>query len=479
MAESFVQLNNDGPGKQIDTWTEATNGRHRQAMVIADPSVTANVVFVTAANALKIDGSAVTQPISGSITVLNASIPVAQSGTWNIGTVTTLTSITNPVAVTGTFFQATQPISATSLPLPTGASTAANQSTEITSLATLVTNTPPVGQALMAASSPVAIASNQSAIPVSESGTWTVQPGNTANTTPWLTTINQGGNSAFVNATNELLVTDSDLTLAQSSTTAGQLGPLIQGAVTTAAPAYTTAQTNPLSLTTVGNLRVDGSSVTQPVSGTVTANQGTANATPWNANISQVGGSTVSTSAAGVMKVGITGSAATGLDGAVTAAASPTNGLMILSLNNTTAPSLTTGQSIGIQSDYTGSLFVKPYRRSETVSKATTIAASTTTTTVLAAQAAGIFADITQLWISVAQTTTVTAMTCTLSDGTNSYLFDVESGITTTGTQGLGVNINFNPPLPATTAATAWTITNSSATPTVHITVIAVLQKAS
>lgn len=64
----------------------------------------------------------------------------------------------------------------------------------------------PNGQALMAASEPVVIASNQTAIPVSgtvelgatsltalettnavQSGTWTVQPGNTANTTPWLT----------------------------------------------------------------------------------------------------------------------------------------------------------------------------------------------------------------------------------------------------------------------------------------------------
>lgn len=51
-------------------------------------------------------------------------VRAAQSGTWNIGT---LTSITNAVAVTGTFWQATQPISAASLPLPTGAATAANQ----------------------------------------------------------------------------------------------------------------------------------------------------------------------------------------------------------------------------------------------------------------------------------------------------------------------------------------------------------------
>lgn len=45
------------------------------------------------------------------------------------------------------------------------------------------------GQAVMASSIPVVLASNQSAIPTnaSQSGTWTVQPGNTANTTPWLT----------------------------------------------------------------------------------------------------------------------------------------------------------------------------------------------------------------------------------------------------------------------------------------------------
>lgn len=41
--------------------------------------------------------------------------------------------------VTGTFFQATQPVSATSLPLPTGAATAANQTTEIGHLSTIAT----------------------------------------------------------------------------------------------------------------------------------------------------------------------------------------------------------------------------------------------------------------------------------------------------------------------------------------------------
>ena len=81
---------------------------------------------------------------------------------------------------------------------------------------------------------------------------------------------------------------------AQGSTTSGQNGVLTQGAVTTAAPTYTTGQTSPLSLNASGGLRVDGSGVTQPVSGTVTANQGTANATPWNENIAQWGGTATS-----------------------------------------------------------------------------------------------------------------------------------------------------------------------------------------
>jgi hypothetical protein len=42
-----------------------------------------------------------------------------------------------------------------------------------------------------------------------------------------------------------------------ASTTAAQTGHLAMGAVTTAAPTYTTAQTNPLSLDTAGNLRVN------------------------------------------------------------------------------------------------------------------------------------------------------------------------------------------------------------------------------
>lgn len=149
--------------------------------------------------------------------------------------------------------------------------------------------------------------------------------------------------------------------------------------------------------------------------------------------------------------------------------------------NATTPPSLTDGQVVAMQGDYVGSIFVKTCRRSQTVAQATTITTSTGSTTVLAAQAAGIFADISSLIITVTPGATAnTAFTATLSDGTASYIFDLFTGSVATVTDSpVGANLHFAVPLPATSAATAWTITLSSATPTVNITVVAVLQKAS
>lgn len=57
-------------------------------------------------------------------------------------------------------------------------------------------------------------------VAVTQSGTWTVQPGNTANTTPWLFTINQGGNSATVSAGGALKVDASGSTQPVSGTVA-------------------------------------------------------------------------------------------------------------------------------------------------------------------------------------------------------------------------------------------------------------------
>lgn len=76
------------------------------------------------------------------------------------------------------------------------------------------------------------------------------------------------------------------------------------GSVTTAAPAYTTGTANALSLNAAGGLRVDGSAVTQPVSGTVATTQ---SGGPWTDNVTQFGGTNVSTgtgaSGAGIPRV--------------------------------------------------------------------------------------------------------------------------------------------------------------------------------
>jgi hypothetical protein len=92
----------------------------------------------------------------------------------------------------------------------------------------------------------------------------------------------------------------------QASTTSGQSGMLMQGAVTTSAPTYTTAQTNPLSLTTAGGLRT--SETNWPT--TVDTNSGNKSAstprfvlatdqpsltTPLNVNQAQLAGTTVDT----------------------------------------------------------------------------------------------------------------------------------------------------------------------------------------
>ena len=267
-----------------------------------------------------------------------------KDGSGNIQAIKT--STTGIVSVDGS--GVTQPISAISLPLPTGAATQ-------TTLASILTNTPALGQAVMASSSPVVIASNQSAIPVTGTFFQTTQPVSIASAVAvtqsgaWSVTANIGTTNgiALDTSVNGLLRT-------QGSATASQTGPLVMGAVTTAAPAYTTAQTSPLSLTTAGGLRVDGSAVTQPVSIATsvtvtqgaaasllaTVTQGPAGATAWKVDGSAV---TQPVSIAGTVTVAGTVTAANASVSA-TAATPPASATYIGGSVTTAAPTYTTGQ---------------------------------------------------------------------------------------------------------------------------------------
>jgi hypothetical protein len=151
-----------------------------------------------------------------------------------------------------------------------------------------------------------------------------------------------------------------------------------------------------------------------------------------------------------------------------------------------TAPAPASGQYSSFQQDYAGNIFTKHIRRSQVSVKSTTIANSAVAATIITAPGAGIFADMSRLILSVvplAAAAVPISFTATLSDGTNNFIYDLQADqlgtavLVSNPTQIL--DLNFDPSLPATTAATAWTITLSAATVTVHITAVAILQKVS
>lgn len=119
--------------------------------------------------------------------------------------------------------------------LPTGAATSALQTTGNTALTTINTT---LGTPMQATG-----------------GSVTANAGTNLNTSTLATSANQPTNAA------------------QGSTTSGQTGPLTQCAATTAAPTYTTAQTNPLSCDTAGNVRVNVVTATGLTQGSTTSGQ--------------------------------------------------------------------------------------------------------------------------------------------------------------------------------------------------------------
>lgn len=100
---------------------------------------TGTIVIGAGANAI---GSVT---VTGTTAISAASLPLPTGAATSAAQTTAQASLTSidgkltSVAVTGTFFQATQPVSAAALPLPTGAATSAAQTTAQTSLSSIDT----------------------------------------------------------------------------------------------------------------------------------------------------------------------------------------------------------------------------------------------------------------------------------------------------------------------------------------------------
>lgn len=241
------------------------------AVTAVAPSYTtaqSSPLSLTLAGALRIDGSATTQPVSGTVT--------ANAGTGNFTVIQATGTNLHTVVDSGTVTVNQGTAGALSAAWPVSLSDGTNL---------LGTNVHPVR--------------------IDPTGTTTQPVSGTV-------TVNIGTTNGLA-----LDATVAKLNIAQGASLASNTGPMIQGSVTTVAPTYVTGQISPLSLTTAGAVRVDGSGVTQPVSGTVTANQGGA---PWSNNITQIAGSAIATAATGIAKVGLTdgtGNALTSSSGAL------------------------------------------------------------------------------------------------------------------------------------------------------------------
>lgn len=213
--------------------------------------------------ALKVDASATTQPVSGTVTANQGGAPWSVTGSGSAGTaatgVLTVQGIASMVALKVDGSAVTQPVSGTvtanqggswnitnvsgTVSLPTGASTSALQTSGNSSLSSIDTKTP----ALVSGRVPV----DGSGVTQPVSGTVTANAG-----------------------TGTFAISAAALPLPTGASTAAKQ-PAIGTAGTPSADVLTVQ--GAASMTA---LKVDGSAVTQPVSGTVSANQ----AGTWNIN---------------------------------------------------------------------------------------------------------------------------------------------------------------------------------------------------
>ena len=186
---------------------------------------------------LHVDGSGVTQPVSGTVTVTDGAgalnvivdsgtLAATQSGTWNI------TNISGTVS------------------LPTGAATAANQDgiirdgTGDTTQANVSSGrlhvdgsgvTQPVSGTVTVTDGAGAlnVIVDSGTVSATQSGTWTVQPGNTANTTPWLMRPSDGTNNVNIKAASTAAAaSDPSLVVAISPNSPIPTGSNVIGALT-------------------------------------------------------------------------------------------------------------------------------------------------------------------------------------------------------------------------------------------------------
>ncbi len=390
-------------------------------------------------------------PISGTVTA-SGTVAATQSGAWTVQPGNTAN--TTAWKVDGS--AVTQPVSAASLPLPTGAATSAKQ--------------PALGTAGTSSTDVISVQgiASGTALPISGTVTATVSGVSTA--------ANQATEIA------SLASIDGKITAVNTGAVVVSSSALPTGASTAAKqPALGTAGTASADVITVQGiasmtaLKVDGSAVTQPVSGTVTATvtggtvtgtgtagsaaagvvtvQGIASMTKLlvtpdaNAaiNNAQWGGTNVITG-------GTAGGPAVGGIQAHDAADSGNNPVKVGAKATSSEPAVVaTGDIANLITDLVGKLIVLPYANPENfVSGAITSAMTgTTSTSLIAAPASGLRNYITQITVSNAHATVGTDII--IQDGSGGTTLYTIPAAAAYG----GATVTFPTPLRQPTTATA------------------------
>lgn len=421
----------DGTGTQITSFGGGT--QYAQGTTQASPTGTvamaknpSNVI-----NALSTDASGylyVNVAAGGgggsnaAASATGSAVPASASYTsWNSGGNNTGVSLTTALPVqpgtgatfpvSGTFWQATQPVSLGTIK---AASTAAVAADTALVVAISPNNTVAVSGTFWQATQPVSLATAP-ALVASSATIGGVKLIDTAGTN--VGTIKAASTAAVAADTALVVAVSPNNTVA---TSLASLPALVAGSAL------------------IGKVGIDQTTV------------GTTNAV----SLAQIGATTVVTG-------GVAGTLAVG--GVTAAAASSTgNPVRIGGIGYTSNPTaVTTGQVTNLMTDKMGRpVVVQGQIRDLVATQATTIT-STTATTIVTAGAAGVFNDITSLTIT---NSSATATIVTLTGGATTMLYSIAAGG--------GMVCNYSPPLPAASAATAWTLTLGTAVTSIYVAVV-------
>jgi hypothetical protein len=424
-----------------------------------------NALSLTTAGALRVDGSAVTQPVSLTSTTITGTVAVTQSGSWSLSA----NQSVNVAQINGVTPLMGNGVTGTGSPRVTIAS----DNTAFSVNATLAAETTKVIGTVRNLGNAGAITDFAGQNAASPANAWLI--GGQFQTTP--TTITPGNSSPLqLDNAGNLLVNikagASSGAVAQGSTTSGQTGGLVQCAVTTSAPTYTTATTNPLSCDTAGNFRVTVTSALGLAAGSTTSGQtgsmimgAVTTAAPSyttaqtnylslttagaaRSDIASVNGTTALTG--GVAgSLGIGGLAANG-------ASASGNPVPAGAVAQTSEAVVTAGQAAALVTDLARKLIVLPYANPENFvsGSVTTAMTGTTSTSLIAAPAAGLRNYITSCTFSNEHATVGTSMI--LQDGSGGTTIWTAPAAAVYG----GAQLSWPTPLRQPTTATALFVQN-------------------